>query len=300
MVVGEFADAVDLLVLGGGPGGYAAAIRAAQLGREVTLVERARPGRPRRRLPAGRLHPQQGADRAGRRGAAHARPARRRARAPTASAVSLERFQAWRGELCARPRARRRPAARRPATCASCTARRASTAPTASRCARPRTACVFFEFEHAIVATGSRPVALPGPALRRRARAGLDRRAGADRGPRQRRRRRRRLHRPRAGHGAGQARRARDRGRGARPRPADRRRSRSPRPSLRAPARARRRPAAGARPRSASRTARSWSPGPTARSASRPSASIVAVGRVPNTDELGLAEAGVARRAPTA
>ena len=42
MVVGEFADAVDLLVLGGGPGGYAAAIRAAQLGREVTLVERAR------------------------------------------------------------------------------------------------------------------------------------------------------------------------------------------------------------------------------------------------------------------
>jgi len=43
MVVGEFADAVDLLVLGGGPGGYAAAIRAAQLGREVTLVERAGP-----------------------------------------------------------------------------------------------------------------------------------------------------------------------------------------------------------------------------------------------------------------
>ena len=27
---------------------------------------------------------------------------------------------------------------------------------------------------------------------------------------------------------------------------------------------------------------------------------VVAVGRVPNTDELGLAEAGVARRAPTA
>ena len=43
MVVGEFADSVDLLVLGGGPGGYAAAIRAAQLGREVTLVERAGP-----------------------------------------------------------------------------------------------------------------------------------------------------------------------------------------------------------------------------------------------------------------
>ncbi|MFA7019858.1 MAG: FAD-dependent oxidoreductase, partial [Sphaerochaetaceae bacterium] len=30
----------DLLVLGGGPGGYTAAFRAADLGREVTLIER--------------------------------------------------------------------------------------------------------------------------------------------------------------------------------------------------------------------------------------------------------------------
>ena len=61
-----------------------------------------------------------------------------------------------------RPRARRRPSCSRPAACASCTARRASTAPTASRCARPSDGVAFFEFEHAIVATGSRPVALPG------------------------------------------------------------------------------------------------------------------------------------------
>jgi dihydrolipoamide dehydrogenase len=40
MVVGEVAEPVDLLVVGGGPGGYAAALRAAQLGRKVTLVER--------------------------------------------------------------------------------------------------------------------------------------------------------------------------------------------------------------------------------------------------------------------
>ncbi len=40
MVVGEFTESADLLVLGGGPGGYVAAIRAAQLGRQVTLVER--------------------------------------------------------------------------------------------------------------------------------------------------------------------------------------------------------------------------------------------------------------------
>ncbi|MCH2412479.1 MAG: FAD-dependent oxidoreductase, partial [Acidimicrobiales bacterium] len=40
MVVGEVASPVDLLVVGGGPGGYAAALHAAGLGRQVTLVER--------------------------------------------------------------------------------------------------------------------------------------------------------------------------------------------------------------------------------------------------------------------
>lgn len=40
MVVGEVSTATDILVIGGGPGGYAAALRAAQLGRSVTLVER--------------------------------------------------------------------------------------------------------------------------------------------------------------------------------------------------------------------------------------------------------------------
>src|SRR5262245_51033271 len=40
MVVGELAEQADLLVIGGGPGGYTAALRAAELGRTVTLVER--------------------------------------------------------------------------------------------------------------------------------------------------------------------------------------------------------------------------------------------------------------------
>lgn len=44
MVVGDFANEVDVLVIGGGPGGYVAAIRAAQLGRKVTLVDKAELG----------------------------------------------------------------------------------------------------------------------------------------------------------------------------------------------------------------------------------------------------------------
>ncbi|HVU65524.1 MAG TPA: FAD-dependent oxidoreductase, partial [Ktedonobacteraceae bacterium] len=44
MVVGDVTTAVDILVLGAGPGGYVAAIRAAQLGRKVTLVDASAPG----------------------------------------------------------------------------------------------------------------------------------------------------------------------------------------------------------------------------------------------------------------
>jgi dihydrolipoamide dehydrogenase len=44
MVVGEVATGVDLLVIGGGPGGYSAALRAAAAGRTVTLAERERLG----------------------------------------------------------------------------------------------------------------------------------------------------------------------------------------------------------------------------------------------------------------
>ena len=40
MVMGELSQETELLVIGGGPGGYAAAFRAADLGLEVTLVDR--------------------------------------------------------------------------------------------------------------------------------------------------------------------------------------------------------------------------------------------------------------------
>lgn len=40
MVVGDFAIETETLVVGAGPGGYVAAIRAAQLGQKVTIVEK--------------------------------------------------------------------------------------------------------------------------------------------------------------------------------------------------------------------------------------------------------------------
>ena len=40
MVMGDFAQGTQVAVIGGGTGGYVAAIRAAQLGLEVTLVEK--------------------------------------------------------------------------------------------------------------------------------------------------------------------------------------------------------------------------------------------------------------------
>ncbi len=39
MVMGEFSQETEVLVIGGGPGGYAAAFRAADLGADVTIVE---------------------------------------------------------------------------------------------------------------------------------------------------------------------------------------------------------------------------------------------------------------------
>ncbi|WP_062197723.1 dihydrolipoyl dehydrogenase [Massilibacterium senegalense] len=44
MVVGEFTTEVDTLVIGAGPGGYVAAIRAAQLGQKVAIVDKGNVG----------------------------------------------------------------------------------------------------------------------------------------------------------------------------------------------------------------------------------------------------------------
>lgn len=40
MVVGDFPIELDTVVVGAGPGGYVAAIRAAQLGQKVAIIEK--------------------------------------------------------------------------------------------------------------------------------------------------------------------------------------------------------------------------------------------------------------------
>lgn len=44
MVVGDIAEELDVVVIGAGPGGYVAAIRAAQLGKQVTVIDSAEIG----------------------------------------------------------------------------------------------------------------------------------------------------------------------------------------------------------------------------------------------------------------
>jgi len=44
MVVGDFSTEVDVVVIGAGPGGYVAAIRAAQLGKKVLVIDKGEPG----------------------------------------------------------------------------------------------------------------------------------------------------------------------------------------------------------------------------------------------------------------
>jgi dihydrolipoamide dehydrogenase len=160
MVVGELAESADLLVIGGGPGGYAAAIRAAQLGREVTLVERnGTAGLGGVCLHVGCIPSKALIELAG---AAH-----RTAELATAGlhadgvVVSLERFQAWRGELCARlARGVGELLAKGEVRVVHGEAR--FNRPDRVAVRTPDDRALFFEFQHAIVATGSRPIDLPG------------------------------------------------------------------------------------------------------------------------------------------
>jgi dihydrolipoamide dehydrogenase len=160
MVVGEFADSVDLLVIGGGPGGYAAAIRAAQLGREVTLVERAGPaGLGGVCLQVGCIPSKALIELAN---AAHRTHELRDAGLDADGVgVSLERFQTWRDELCTGlARGVGELLARGDVRIVHGDARFNRADRVAVR--TPEDRVLFFEFEQAIVATGSRPIELPG------------------------------------------------------------------------------------------------------------------------------------------
>jgi dihydrolipoyl dehydrogenase len=160
MVVGEFADFTDLLVLGGGPGGYAAAIRAAQLGRQVTLVDRAGPaGLGGVCLQVGCIPSKALIELAN---AAHRTSELQHAGLNAEGVtVSLERFQAWRGELCAGlARGVGDLLAHGDVRVVHGEAR--FNRPDRVAVRTPDDRVLFFEFDHAIVATGSRPIELPG------------------------------------------------------------------------------------------------------------------------------------------
>jgi dihydrolipoamide dehydrogenase len=158
MVVGELAESADLLVIGGGPGGYAAAIRAAQLGREVTLVERdGAAGLGGVCLHRGCIPSKALIEVAS---AAHRSAELESAGLDGELSVSLPRFQAWRAELCARlARGVGELLAKGEVRIIHGEAR--FNRPDRVAVHTPDDRAVFLEFQHAIVATGSRPIELP-------------------------------------------------------------------------------------------------------------------------------------------
>jgi dihydrolipoyl dehydrogenase len=159
MVVGELADAADLLVIGGGPGGYAAAIRGAQLGREVTLVERAGPaGLGGVCLHVGCIPSKALIELAS--AADRMRELECAGLQAEGVTVSLERFQTWRRELCA-GLARGVGELLDQHGVAIVHGEARFNRPDRVAVQTPHDRVVFLEFEHAIVATGSRPAPLP-------------------------------------------------------------------------------------------------------------------------------------------
>ena len=157
MVVGDVTTGTEVLVIGGGPGGYVAAIRAAQHGLDTTLVERDGYGGaclnrgciPSKALieVAGLAHDAGNAEEMG----VHADPV-----------VDLAGAQSWKGEVVERLTG---------GVEKLCKANGVNLLAGTARFADERTVRVShggdgqgaetLEFEHAIVATGSRPVSIP-------------------------------------------------------------------------------------------------------------------------------------------
>ena len=152
MVVGELAESVDLLVVGGGPGGYVAAIRAAQLGRQVTLVDEAGPdGLGGVCLQVGCIPSKALIELAAT--AQHVTEMEAMGLTVDGARVSLERFQGWRRELClGLARSVGRLLAQRKVTLVHGRARFNRPDRVAVRTAGDDVQ--FLELEHAIIATG--------------------------------------------------------------------------------------------------------------------------------------------------
>ncbi len=160
MVVGELPEAADLVVLGGGPGGYTAALRAAALGREVTLVDRrGTAGLGGVCVDVGCIPSKALIELAD---AAHRIPGLAPAGLEVEGVrVSLPRFQAWRERLCGGLVAgvgnRLREAGVR---VLAGDAR--FNKPDRVVVHTPEDRVLHLEFAHAVVATGSRAAELPG------------------------------------------------------------------------------------------------------------------------------------------
>lgn len=160
MVVGELAEAVDLLVIGGGPGGYSAAIRAAQLGRQVTLVERGGPlGLGGVCLQVGCI-PSKGLIELAR-AVGQTRELERMGLSAERVSVSLERFQKWREQVC-RGLARGVEQLLREAGVTVVHGEARFNRPDRVVVRTPDDAAVFFEFAQAIIASGARDLELAG------------------------------------------------------------------------------------------------------------------------------------------
>jgi dihydrolipoamide dehydrogenase len=161
MVVGQMAEPVDLLVIGGGPGGYVAALRAAELGREVVVVER---GGEEGGLGGSCLHvgciPSKALIELGQ---ARERIDRMQVAGLRASAaeIDLGAFQEWKRSIVDDLAAGIKTLFDRAGVRHIMgTARFASSDRVAVTL--PDGSAQFLEFRHAMVATGSRPAALPG------------------------------------------------------------------------------------------------------------------------------------------
>jgi dihydrolipoamide dehydrogenase len=156
VVAGEMAEPVGVVVVGGGPGGYTAAARAAELGRDVVLVEEGDLGGVC--LNVGCIPSKVFTAAAHDLARAEAGPARG---IRTQAEIDMPLLQAWRkqvvdrlvggvGALLSRVRVV-------PGTAYFLDAHRISV--------EHGDHVSYFRFEHAIVATGSEPVGLPGLAV---------------------------------------------------------------------------------------------------------------------------------------